>query len=144
MEFNDFIKQGKVKKGEKDKALAKSILGAINQDLRFLDKLEIDKLSSRKLMCNYYDVLRAIIEAISALDGLKVYSHEAYTFYLRELKCEESLSLEFDRFRKIRNKLTYYGKNIAVEEASSNIKEMKKIIKVLKEKYLRIIINKKF
>ena len=136
MEFNDFIKQGKVKKGEKDKAFAKSIMEMVDQDLKFLNTLATNQLSARRLMCNYYDLLRAIIEAISALDGLKSYSHEAYTYYLKEVKDEEIIALKFDRFRKIRNNLTYYGKSISVEEASSNIKEIKEIINQLKGKYL--------
>ena len=136
MNFNDFIKQGKVKKGEKDKALVKSLLQTVHQDLKFLDSIEINDLSARKIMSNYYDVLRAVVEAIATLDGFKVYSHEAFTYYLKENKNEELHSLKFDRFRKIRNKLNYYGKNISVEEVLANILEIKQMINDLIGKYL--------
>lgn len=136
MEFSDFIGQGKVKKGQGDKHLAASIIKMSEQDLKFIDSIPVNSLSARKLVCNYYDVLRSVIEAISALDGFKVYSHEAYTYYLRELKNEERLSYQFDRLRKIRNGLEYYGMGISAEEAASNIKEIKSMVKALKEKYL--------
>lgn len=138
MEFEDFIKRGVVRRGEKDNALAKSIIKTSHHDLKYLNTLGINELSARTLMCNYYDVLRAFIESISALDGFKVYSHEAYTYYLKEVKNEEQLSLKFDRFRKIRNKLTYYGKSISAEEAAPNIEEIKSVIKQLKKKYIQI------
>mgnify|MGYP001560886570 FL=1 len=91
-------------------------------------------------MTNYYDVLRSILEAISSIKGYKIYSHEAFTSFLKELK-EETLSRKFDRFRKIRNSINYYGKDISVEETRENIKEIKNMIQILIKKYLRDLEN---
>ncbi|MBI5797775.1 hypothetical protein HZA98_02635 [Candidatus Woesearchaeota archaeon] len=88
-------------------------------------------------MSNYYDVLRSLLEAMVLRDGYKVYSHEAFTFYLRE-KGENEISLKFDRFRKKRNAINYYGENISVEEVKEYSEEMRSIINELKEKYLYI------
>ena len=135
MKFRDFIENGQARIAEKDMMLAKSLINGAKKDLEFLEKLKIDDNSSRKIMTNYYDTLRSILEAISALDGFKVYSHEAFTFFLKE-KNEEVLAVKFDRFRQIRNKINYYGKDITVGETKENIKEIKRMIQILIEKYL--------
>ncbi len=137
MNFNDFIRQGKVKLGERDISLTKSVIEVIKTDIKFLDRLKVDKTSARRLMCDYYDTLRAVIEAIAALDGIKSYSHEAFTYYLKEKKNEDGIGSKFDRYRKIRNQLVYYGKNISPEEAKKNIEDIQKLLKILKEKYLK-------
>lgn len=139
MKFKDFIKQGVVRKSSKDKALARSLVKNAKKDIKFLDGLPINEISSRKLMTNYYDVLRSVLEAISTIDGYKIYSHEAFTYFLKEKK-EKTLSIKFDRFRKIRNSINYYGEDISIEETKENIEEMKNMIKILTDKYLGNII----
>lgn len=135
MKFQDFIKEGSVRRGSPDKLLAKSLLKTSENDKKFIDSLRIDTTSSRKIMSNYYDILRSILEAVSALEGYKIYSHEAFAHYLKE-KGESVLSMKFDRFRKIRNAINYYGKDISIEETKDNIKEISKMIKDLINKYL--------
>ena len=115
------------------------MLHAAKQDLEFLRSLEITDLSSRKIFSNYYDVLRAITEAIAALDGYKVYSHEAFTYYLKENKKEENAALKFDRLRKLRNNVNYYGKTISKEESKEHKEEILKLVKALEHKYLLIL-----
>ncbi|MDD5417984.1 MAG: hypothetical protein PHW96_03835 [Candidatus Nanoarchaeia archaeon] len=139
MKFSDFINGRDGKKTSKDKELAKALLDNSLKDLKFLGPLEINPHSSRKIMSNYYDVLRSILEAITALDGYKIYSHEAFAYFLRE-KGEEVMSSKFDRFRKIRNKINYYGEDISVEETKENIDEIKKMIKTLTVSYLKDIL----
>ncbi len=139
MKFEDFIKRGQVRTASINKALAKSLIKNTKKDIQFLNSLIIDEQSSRKLMVNYYDALRSILEAVSAIEGYKIYSHEAFTYFLKE-KNEEILSNKFDRFRKIRNSINYYGEDISIEDTKDNIKEIKKIIKILLDKYLKNII----
>lgn len=135
MRFKDFIKQGVVRTASKDEILAKSLLKTSKKDLEFLNSLKLNEKSSRKLMSNYYDVLRSILEAISSLKGYKIYSHKAFTYFLKEIK-EDSISIKFERFRKIRNKINYYGKDISIKETQENIREIKSIIKYLIKTYL--------
>ena len=84
MKFEDFLKSGQAKKSARDAQLAKSLIIAAEEDLLFLKELEVKGISARKIVSNYYDVLRSILEAYSSLDGYKVYSHEAFTYYLKE------------------------------------------------------------
>ena len=139
MKFEDFIKEGKVRKATPDRFMAESIIKNTFEDLKFLEQTKLTELSKRKLVTNYYDSLRSLLEAMALRDGYKVYSHEAFTFYLRE-KEESEISLKFDRFRKKRNAINYYGESVSVEEVKEYSKEMKKIIIELKKKYLAKVI----
>jgi len=140
MKFEDFIAKGLVKKSSKDVSLAKSLVKTAESDLRYLKTQTINELSARKIMVNYYDTLRSILEAIAIIDGYKIYSHEAFTYLLKD-KDEEVIAKKFDRFRNIRNNINYYGKNISIEEIKENSEEIIKIIIILKKKNLDKILN---
>ena len=135
MRFEDFMGLGQVRKSSRNENLARSLLKETEKDLEFFNTLSVSNSSARKLVTNYYDFLRSILEAITALDGYKVYSHEAFTYYLKE-KGEDILSKKFDRFRLIRNRVNYYGESVEVEEAKELIDDIKKVISILIEKYL--------
>jgi hypothetical protein len=135
MNFEDFIKTKKARISSKNINLAKSLLKNSIKDLKFLETLEINENSSRKIMVNYYEILRSILESITSLQGYKVYEHEAFTYYLKKIN-ENNLSIKFDRLRKIRNSINYYGEDISIEETREIKGEIKKIIEHLIKKYL--------
>ena len=84
MTFEDYIRKKEVRKGSPDTQMSQSLIKTAQEDLEFLNSLTITEKSSRKIMVNYYDTLRAILEAIAIKEGYKVYSHEAFTYYLKE------------------------------------------------------------
>ncbi len=135
MKFEDFIEKGLVRKTSKDKSLVRALLQNSKKDIEFLNGLKINEKSVRKIMTNFYDVLRSVLEAVSVIKGYKIYSHEAYIYFLKEIK-ENLLAIKFDRFRRIRNSINYYGKDISIEETKENIYEIKKMINILIKKYL--------
>ena len=137
MKFDDFIKEGKVRKTSPDRLMAESIIKNTIEDLKFLNATPVTELSKRKLVSNYYDSLRSLLEAISLIKGYKIYSHEAFTPFLKEKLGEERLSTKFDRFRK--NKkwyLNYYGKSIELTEAKEFTSELKSVIEYIKKRLL--------
>lgn len=136
MRFEDFDKSRDVKKSAININLAKSLIKTSEKDIAFLKMLEINENSARKIMTNYYDILRSILEAMAAIDGYKIYSHEAFTYFLKE-KSETLAAEKFDRFRKIRNSINYYGADISPAESKENIVEIIKLVKQLKDKYLK-------
>lgn len=137
MKFKEFINEGKVRRANPDKLMAESIIKNTLEDLKFLEQTKLTELSKRKLVTNYYDSLRSLLEAISLLKGYKIYFHEAFTSFLEEELKEEILSINFDRFRRIRNGLNYYGKSIELSEAKEIIDKMKAMIKEIKQKFLK-------
>lgn len=136
MNFKDFMKEGKVKHSAVDNELIKSIISATEQDLKFLATLKVTRESARKLVSNYYDALRSLLEASAIKAGYKIYSHEAFTFFLKEQE-DDTSALKFDRLRKIRNKINYYGKDISTSESEDYVSEIKELISKIREKYLK-------
>ncbi len=108
MIFKDFINTKYVRKTLPDKGLIKSLLETAELDMLFLKKIVLDKNSARKIMTNYYDVLRSILEAISSKFGYKIYSHEIFSQFLKHLN-EPIIAEKFDRFRTSQLKETLCG-----------------------------------
>jgi len=54
MKFEDFIKQGLVRKSSLNKSLAKSLLKNSKKDLVFLNTSKINENSVRKIITGYY------------------------------------------------------------------------------------------
>jgi len=79
-----------------------------------------------------YDALREYLECVALENGYKIYNHECYTAFLKEiLKLDREANM-FDELRKIRNSINYYGRNVAEEEAEYIIKELKTLIEKFK------------
>ena len=135
MKLLDFIKNGNVRKSSPDIELTKSLVKTAKDDLSFLSMINFSEKSARKLVANYYDVLRSVLEAISSEKGYKIYLHEAFVYFLKE-SGEEVLSEKFDRFRRIRNSINYYGKTISVAESKEIVEDIKRAIDYLIKKYL--------
>ena len=136
MSFIDFLKEGKVKRSKVDCGLIGSLVETSRDDLKFLNSLKISDISARKVMSGYYDVLRSILEAVCLKRGFKVYSHEAFTAFLVSIG-EDVFGRKFDRFRKIRDAINYYGKDISVLEVRANVLEIKLLIKGIYDKFLK-------
>jgi len=68
--------------------------------------------------------------------GFKIYNHECYTTFLKEIIKETRLGEEFDKLRIVRNSINYYGKRISLEDSKkvmNSINLLRKKIKILLE-----------
>lgn len=136
MKFEDFIQDGRVRKGKPDIPKVKSLLETSNNHLLFLKNQEISEISAGSILVTYYEALREIIEAACLKEGLKVYSHEAFTYFLKE-RNDDLAALKFDNLRKLRNSINYYGEKVNAEEVKAARKEILELIISLKNKYLK-------
>jgi hypothetical protein len=136
MKLEELKKTGKIKSSQPDNQKVISLTALTNQDLQYLKTQKITNISARKITVAYYDSLRTILEAIALKKGYKVYEHEAYKFFLKEID-EENIAEKFDRFRKIRNSINYYARAISIEESKELVEEIKIIIDNLIKKYLK-------
>ncbi len=83
-----------------------------------------------------YDALREYLECIALKKGYKIYNHECYTAFLKEiLKISKEAGM-FDELRKIRNGINYYGRNVSKEESEKIINDLNFLIKIF-QKQLR-------
>ena len=97
--------------------------------------MKINEVNASIVLTISYESLRELLEAMCLREGFKVYSHEAYTAYLK-MKNEIELAEKFDRFRKLRNGVNYYGKSVSKEVSQKAVQEISRLNKKIKEKYL--------
>ena len=90
-------------------------------------KLEMSNITAGSKLSLAYDSLRELLEALSLKNGYKVYNHECYAAFLKEVMKESYKADEFNEIRKVRNAVNYYGKEISTEEASEIIARIKKL-----------------
>ncbi len=136
MTFQQFIDKGMVRKGSPEIPKVKSLMQTSKNHLLFLEDQKISEVSAGSILVTYYEALREIIEAICLKEGFKVYSHEAFTYFLKE-KEEMIVAERFDGLRKLRNAVNYYGESVSVNEVQRAKEEILKAINILREKYLK-------
>ncbi|MEK6811453.1 MAG: hypothetical protein AABX96_03015, partial [Nanoarchaeota archaeon] len=111
MDFTECLKRRLAKEVKKDEELIKSILKTSQNKLDSENKLELSEITSSSKISLLYDSLRELLEALTIKKGYKIYNHECYTYFLKEIMNESSKGDEFDELRKTRNSLNYYQKN---------------------------------
>ena len=108
--FEFFLKKEEVKKQSPNKNLAYSTFKDSSERIEFARQL-LHKAKSKYVLENAYEVMREAADSILYLRGFKSFSHEASIVYLIKEGFNEKDLIEFDRFRRIRNGIKYYGKD---------------------------------
>ena len=137
MGFKEYIEQDKVKKTITDNQKLKALIDNSEQYIKGLSKITIDDINSSMILSSYYEALRMIVEAIALEYHYNVYSHEALTSFIEEILKDERSAIQFDRYRKIRNGINYYGKKVNSEETKEHCKNIILLIQILKDKHLK-------
>jgi hypothetical protein len=73
-----------------------------------------------------------LVEALSIKHSYNIYSHEAFTCFIDEILKKSLLSMKFDRIRKIRNGISYYGNTLEIDDAKEISEEIIDLIKEFK------------
>lgn len=137
MDFNECLKKNIAKEVKGDTELIASLMKTSKNKMDSESKLELNGVTAGSKISLLYDSLRELLEALAIKNGYKIYNHECYTCFLKEMLNESIKGDEFDELRKIRNGINYYAKDISVEEAEDvlkRIKELRKdILKLLNE-----------
>lgn len=130
-EFEFFLKKGDVKKQNPDKNLSNATFKD-SLDRLELSKNLLQKTKPKYVLENAYEAMREATDSILYREGYKSFSHEASIVYLIKKGFSEQDIIEFDRFRKIRNGIKYYGRDCDESDADSAIKLAEKIITKIK------------
>ena len=104
-------------------SLKKTSINKLNSE----NKLELDDITASSKLSLAYDSLRELLEALALKNKFKIYNHDCFTPFLKEILKENEKAEEFDELRKIRNNINYYGKDISVTEAKEVIERIKKL-----------------
>lgn len=136
MDWNECKKRKLVKSINIDLNLVNSLTISSKYKRISNEKLPLDKITSSTKVTLAYESLREILEAIAIKYRFKIYNHECFCSFLDEICKDPISSREFNRFRKIRNRLVYYGENVDLSESKQLIKEIFSLRNTLIKKYL--------
>lgn len=134
MNFDRNLEEGNAKKVVPNRIRALSLLKSSLQAIETAKSIEINQDSLKSIMRELYEGLREYCEAIGYIKGYKFLDHESITYFIKDILKEEPISKRFDRFRRLRNGINYYGDDIDMETVKEAIKEIPLLIKQL-EKY---------
>jgi hypothetical protein len=133
MNFETCIKDGKAKKILPDKIISKSLIISSKQALDTAKNITISETSLKSILRELYEGLREYCEAIIYLHGYKVLDHVSITYFIRDVLKDEVLAEKFDRFRKLRNGVNYYGNDLSKETVQDALKKVPQLIRELKK-----------
>jgi hypothetical protein len=134
MNFEFSLNSGKAKKVLPNKIRASSLFKSSIQAVETAKEIPLTVKTSKTILREFYEGMREYCEAIGYLRGYKFLDHESIGFFLRDILKEQSLFKKFDRYRKLRNGINYYGDDIDVETVKEAVSEIPILVKEL-EKY---------
>ena len=126
-----------VKEINVDKNLIKSLIGSSEKKFKTNKRIKIDETTASTKVSIIYEALRGILEALAIKKGFKIYNHECFCSFLYEICNDKIFSLKFDKLRRIRNQINYYGKDISVNEAKNIIKDIALLRQDILNKYFK-------
>ena len=118
MDWKECLNNKTAKEINIDRGLISSLIKTSNNKLQSQKKLYMDEVTANSKISLTYDSLRELLEALAIKNRYKIYNHECYTSFLKEVIKNSNLGDEFDVIRKIRNDINYYGKEINMKEAN--------------------------
>ncbi|MBW2976523.1 hypothetical protein KY347_03700 [Candidatus Woesearchaeota archaeon] len=133
MNFESSLANGKAKKIMPNKIRASSIFKSSVQAIETAKAIRLNQNTLKSILRELYEGLREYCEAIGYLRGYKFLDHESIGYFLRDILKERSLSMKFDRYRRLRNGINYYGGDIDIETVKEAIIEIPKLIRELEK-----------
>ena len=136
MDFTQCKRGGFIKQIGIDSNLVESLKISSGKKLYSQRLLVLNDETATSKITLAYDALRELLEALAIIKGYKIYNHECYTPFLKEILNESRIGDTFDKFRKIRNDINYYGKDFSASDAElilkgiiSLVEEVNRLIK---------------
>jgi len=129
MDWRECIKKRIVKNIKEDRNLISSLIKTSENKLKSSEELSLNEINSPSKISLSYESLREILEALAIKNNFKIYNHECYTTFLKEILNKKYLAEEFDRLRKIRNSINYYAKEISIKDTKDILIQIKKLRK---------------
>jgi hypothetical protein len=132
MSFENLIKEGIVKKVPVDIVRARSLIKSSQQAISTAKIIPFNEETLKTIFRELYESLREYCEALGYIKGYKFLNHESITLFLYEVLNEKEISLKFDRYRKLRNGINYYGNAIEIQTIKEALAEIPLLIIKLK------------
>src|SRR3989339_458835 len=133
MNFENSLIGGKAKKIMPNKIRALSLFKSSAQAIETAKVIQLNPTALKSILRELYEGLREYCEAIGYLRGYKFLDHESIGYFLRDILKEQSVSMKFDRYRRLRNGINYYGEDIDIETVKEAIIEIPELVKKLEK-----------
>lgn len=133
MNFEFSLNGGKVKKVMPNKIRASSLFKSSIQAVETAKEIPLTVKTSKTILRELYEGMREYCEAIGYLYGYKFLDHESIGFFLRDILTEQSVFKKFDRYRKLRNGINYYGNDIDIKTVKEAVSEIPGLVKDLEK-----------
>jgi hypothetical protein len=127
MDWQECVNKRIVKNVSTDEELIKSLIISSKNKLESESQLSMTETTASSKLSLAYDSLRELLEALALKNKYKIYNHECYTAFLKEILNQSNKGDDFDEIRKIRNDINYYGKDLSAEEAEAIIQRIKSL-----------------
>lgn len=128
MDFNSCTKNKLVKQVKIDTGLVQSLKEESKKKLQTQALIPLNDVTASSKLSLMYDALRELLEALAIQNGYKIYNHECYCAFLKEIMKESTLGTTFDGLRKLRNDINYYGKEVSAEEIGPILEQIQIIM----------------
>src|SRR3989338_3092184 len=134
MNFENSLREGKAKKVMPNNIRASSLFKSSIQAIETAKVIQLNQNTLKSILRELYEGLREYCEAIGYLKGYKFLDHESIGYFLKDILKEQSLSMKFDRYRRLRNGINYYCEDVDIETIKEALTDIPEIVKRL-EKY---------
>lgn len=132
MDWKECFNKKLIKNISEDRDLVISLRKNSDNKSFSASKLNLSEITASSVIILHYDSLRELLEALALSKGYKIYGHECFSAFLSEIIKEEDLAERFDKVRKLRNSINYYGKSLSINDANDIIQELKYLKKEIK------------
>mgnify|MGYP001605582235 FL=1 len=133
MDWTECKKKGFIRSTQKDENLIDGLKKQSEKKHASYQMLELNTTTASSKISLLYDSMRELLEALAVTKGYKIYNHECYMSFLKEILKEHSLGEMFNELRKIRNNLNYYGEDVDLQEAKRILHDLEEIREKVKK-----------
>jgi len=131
--FENSVKNKKARIITRNIIRTKSLIISSQEAIKNAKEIILTEGKQKTILRELYEGLRQFCEALGYLRGYQFFDHESITFFIEDILKEHLLAVKFDRYRKLRNGINYYGNELALETAKEALIEIPKIINELKK-----------
>lgn len=116
--FQEYVDRGNVREMSPDPSQASNLMASAKRKFENMERLGLSEKTATDYLENTYEAVKMLVQAFMALDGYNPYSHEAIIAYgLDHLDLTAEEANRFNKFRKLRNDISYRGDMATIDEA---------------------------
>lgn len=128
MKFKQSIEEGFVLEITSNISRARNLKKQSALALATAKQIPLTQTTASSIFRELYEGIRQYAEALGYEQGYKFQSHESIGYFIEDILENPKLGRLFNRWRKIRNGLNYYGDDVSVETVSEALKSLDEFI----------------